>query len=109
MEEESTFPISEEATYPSDNIPMYPFGSQCSGELGTVDIVKAALDIKEEGGDPEVKWLEEADLMGESSGGIECGKTGEGAGLVGVEEAAVSGNEGEAGGGNTFNNLGESF
>ena len=77
--------------------------------MGWVDIVKAALDIEKEGGDLKVKALEEADLMGESRGGIEYGKAGEGAGLVGVEEATGPGQEGESGGGDTFKNLGESF
>ena len=30
---------------------MYTFGSQGSGELGRVDVIKAALDVEEEGGD----------------------------------------------------------
>ena len=45
--------------------------------------------------------------MGEGRSRVECGETGEGVGLVGVEEAAGSGQEGEAGGCDTFHNLGE--
>ena len=54
-----------------------------------------------------MKALEEADLMGEGCGGIECGKAGEGAGLVGVEEAAGPGHERETGGGDPLNDLRE--
>ena len=37
--------------------------------------------------------------MCESRGGVKCGEAGEGAGLVRLEEAAGSGQEGETGGG----------
>ena len=47
--------------------------------------------------------------MGEGCGGVEGGKAGEGAGLVGVEEGTGPGNEGEAGGGDAFHDFGESF
>ena len=45
--------------------------------------------------------------MGESRGGVERGETGEGAGLVGVEEAAGSSDERETGDGNPLNDLAE--
>ena len=45
--------------------------------------------------------------MGECCGGVEFGEAREGAGLVGVEEAAGPGEEGETGGGDTLHNLGE--
>ena len=77
--------------------------------MGRIDVIKAAFDIVEKGGDLKVKLLEETNFMGESRGGVKCGEAGEGAGLVGVEEASGSGKEGEAGGGDTFHNLGESF
>ena len=47
--------------------------------------------------------------MSEGSGGVERGKAGEGASLVRVEQGAGSGQEGEAGGGDAFDNFGESF
>ena len=77
--------------------------------MGRVDVVKATFDVKEEGGDSEVKALKEADFMGEGRSRVERGETGEGAGLMGVEEVAGSGQEGEAGSGDTFHNLGEGF
>ena len=79
------------AAHPGNDISVYPFGPQCSAELGRVDVVEAALDVEEVGGDLEVEALEETDLMGESRGGVKHGESGEGAGLVGVEEAAGSG------------------
>ena len=51
--------------------------------------------------------LEKANLVGESPGGVERGETGEGAGLVGVEEAAGSSDEGETGGGNPLHDFGQ--
>ena len=75
--------------------------------MGRVDVVKAALDVKEEGGDLKVQALEKANLMGESRSGVECGETGEGTGLVGVEETTGPGDEGETRGGFPFYNLGE--
>ena len=75
--------------------------------MGRVDVVEAALDIQEEGGDLKIQALEEPNLGGESRSGVERGEAGERAGLVGVEDAAGSGNKGEAGGGYAFHNLGE--
>ena len=109
MEEESACPIGEEATDPGNDVPMYTLGPQDSGKLRWVEVVKAAFDIEEEGGDLEVESLEEADLMGEGSSGVERGETGEGAGLVAVEQGAGPGQEGETRGGNAFHNLREGF
>ena len=75
--------------------------------MGRVDVVEAALDVQEEGGDLQVQALEEANLVGEGCRGVEGGEAGEGAGLVGMEDAAGSGDEGEAGGGDPFHNLGK--
>ena len=47
--------------------------------------------------------------MGEGCSGVEGGKAGEGAGLMGVEEGAGPGNESEAGGRNAFYDFGEGF
>ena len=88
---------------------MYTFGSQGSSKLRRVDIVKAAIDVKEEGGDLEVESLEEANFMREGRGGIERGKAGEEAGLMGMEQGTGPGQEGEAGGGDAFYNLGKGF
>ena len=109
LKAEPTLSVGEKAAHPGNDVPMNPFGPQCSSELGRVDVVEAALDVKKEGGDLKVQALEKADLVGESRGGVERGKAGEGAGLVGVEEVAGSGDEGETGGGNPFDNLGEGF
>ena len=102
LKEESTLTVGEEAAHPGNDVPVHPFGPECRGELRGVDIVKAALDVEEEGGDLKVKALEEADLVGEGCGVIKCGETGKGASLVRVEEAAGSGEEGETGGGYPF-------
>ena len=53
--------------------------------------------------------MKEADFVGEGCSGVEGGEAREGASLVGVEEAAGPGEEGEAGGGNILNNFGEGF
>ena len=45
--------------------------------------------------------------MGESRRGVELGETGEGAGLVGVEDAVGSGDEGEAGSGYPLHDFGD--
>ena len=86
---------------------MYTLGPLRSSKLGRVDVVEAALDVKEEGGDLKVKALEKANLVGEGRCSVESGEAGEGAGLVGVEEAAGSGDEAETGGGNPFHDLGK--
>ena len=109
MEEEPAFSIGEEAANPSNDVPMYTLGPQGSGKLGRINVVKAAFDVEEEGGDLEVEELKEADLVGEGRSGVERGKAGEGAGLVGMEEGARPGQEGEAGGGDAFHNLGKSL
>ena len=88
LEEESTFSVGEEAAEPSYDVPMYAFVSQGRGELRWIDIVKASLDVEEQGRDLEVESLEEADFMGEGRGGVVRGEAGEGAGLVGVEQGA---------------------
>ena len=72
-----------------------------------VDVVKATLDVEEEGGDLKVQALEEANFVGESCGGVERGEAEEGTGLVGKEEVAGSGDEGETRGSHPFYNLGE--
>ena len=77
--------------------------------MGRIDVVKAAFDVEKEGGDFKLEALEELDLMSEGCGGVESGEAMEGACLMRVEEAAGSGEEGEAGGGDTFHNLGEGF
>ena len=107
LEQEPTFPVGEEAAYPGNDVPMYTLGPKCSSKLGRVDVVEAALDVKEEGGDFKVKALEKANLVGEGGGGVERGEVWEGAGLVGVEEVAGSGDEGETRGGYPLHNLGE--
>ena len=56
-----------------------------------------------------VKALKEADLKSECCGGVERGEAGEGARLVGVEEATGPGEEGEAGGGDPLHDLAEGF
>ena len=94
MEEESAFSIGEEAADPSYDVPMYVFISQGRGKLRWIDIVKAPLDVEEQGRDLKVESLEEADFMGEGRGGIERGQAGEGAGLVGVEQGAGPSQEG---------------
>ena len=66
--------------------------------MGRGYVIEAAFDVEEERGGLEVKALKERDLMGEGRGGVKRGEAGEGAGLVRVEEAAGSGNEGETGG-----------
>ena len=75
--------------------------------MGRVDVVEAALNVQEEEGDLEVKALEKAHLVGESRGGVKRGEAREGASLVGVEETAGSGEEGERGSCDPFHNLGE--
>ena len=107
LEKEPTFSVGEKAAYPGNDVPMYTFGPKRSSKLGGVDVVEAAFDIEKKGGDLEVKALEKADLVGEGRSGVERGEAGEGAGLVGVEEAAGPGDEGEAGGGYSFHNFGE--
>ena len=72
-----------------------------------VDVVEAALDVKEKGGDFKIQALEETDLMGEGSGGVEGREARERAGLVGVEKATGPGKQGEARGGDPFHNFGE--
>ena len=67
---------------------MYPFGPERSGELGRVDIVKAAFDVEEERGGLEVQALKETNFVGEGCGSIEGGEARKRTGLVGVEEAA---------------------
>ena len=88
---------------------MHTFGSQGSRELGRVDVVKAAFDVQEKGGDFKVESLEEANFMGEGCRGVEGAKARDRAGWVGMEEGTGSGNEGEAGGRNAFHDLGEGF
>ena len=47
--------------------------------------------------------------MGEGRCGVECGEAGKGAGLVRVEKAAGSGEEGETRGSDSLHDFGESF
>ena len=47
--------------------------------------------------------------MGEGGGSVKRGEAGERAGLVGMEQGTGPGQEGEAGGGDAFHNLGEGF
>ena len=96
LEKEPALAVGEEAADPGYDVPMYPFGPQCSGELCRVDIVKATLDVEEEGGDLEVKALEETDLVSEGCCGVERGEAGEGTGLVRVEKATGPGEQLEA-------------
>ena len=96
LEQEPTFAIGEKAADPGYDVPVYPFGPQRSGEWRRVDIVKAALDVEEEGGDFKVKSLEETDLMSEGCGGVERGEAEERAGLVGMEKATRPGEQGES-------------
>ena len=107
LKQELTFSVGEEAAYPGNDVPIDPFGPHRSSKLRRVDVVKAALDVQEEGGDLEVQALEKANLVGESRGGVKSGEAGEGAGLVGVQEATRSGEGGETGGRDPFHNFGE--
>ena len=47
--------------------------------------------------------------MGERCGGVKCGENREGTGLVRVEQAAGSGEEGQAGGSDPLYYFGEGF
>ena len=96
LEEKPAISVGEEAADPSYDVPMYAFVSQGRGKLRWIDIVKASLDVEEQGRDLEVEALEETNFVGEGCGGVEGGKAGEGAGLVGMEEGTGPGNEGEA-------------
>ena len=75
--------------------------------MGGVNVVEAAFDVEGERGDFMVQSLEEADFMGECCSGVKSREAGEGARLMGVEEAAGSCEEGEAGGNDPLYNFGE--
>ena len=70
--------------------------------MGGINIVEAALNVEEEGGNFDVQLLEEADFMGECCSGVKGGEAREGASLMGVEEAAGPCEEGEARGKDPF-------
>ena len=77
--------------------------------MGRVNVVEAALDVKEEGENLEVQSMEGTDLVGKCCSGVKGGEAREGASLVGVEEAAESCEEGEARGDDPFHYFGEGF
>lgn len=61
-------------------------GQEGGSEGGGIEVVKASLDVKEEGGDPESESLESPDLREESQVCVEGVEPWEGAALVGVQE-----------------------
>ena len=70
-----------------------------------INIVKTGLDVKEQCRDLERRTLELADHVRESSASVKGRKRGEGATLIVVEEANISGDGGEAGGDDPFQDL----
>ena len=95
MKEKSTHAVGEESANPRSKIFVDSFSPQRRCELARVDIVEAALDVQEKGGDLGTKSLEEADLMGEGRCGVESGETREGPCLVRVKQAHMPGQERE--------------
>ena len=71
--------------------------------------MEATLDVEEERGNFEVQSLEEADFVGKCCSGVKSGEAREGAGLMGVEEAAGPCEEGEARGGDPFHMFWKGF
>ena len=45
LKQEPTLSVGEKAAYPGNDVPMYPFGPQCSSKLGRVNVIEAALDV----------------------------------------------------------------
>ena len=88
---------------------MGPFSPQRGCELAGVDIVETAFDVKEERRNLGPKSLKEANLVGKGGSCVESGESRAGPCLMRMEQAHVPGEEGKAGGSDSFKYLGESF
>jgi len=60
-------------------------------ERAGLDVVKAGLDVVKECGDPNPRSLQGSDFMIEEHASVKSSEAGEGAALVGVEEAPGAG------------------
>ena len=75
---------------------IYSPRAQGAAEDVSISIVKTAFDVEERWWDLERRSLERTDRVYESSASVKGGKRGEGAELIVVEEANISGDTGEA-------------
>ena len=82
-----------------------PLGTQGGTENVGIDVVKATLNIKKQRSDFEGWAFWSTDYVRKGSTGFEWAERGEGATLITVEKANVSGNGRETGGNNPLHDF----
>ena len=109
MEDESALSFRKEEGDPVDHVGWYIFGKEDGPKPSGIDVVKASFHLEEEGGDFQKGSLEGFYLVGEDGYRIQGAEAGEGATLVGVEQAILSCEGGESDCEDALEDLRDSF